>query len=72
LERTIRASLAFAPIDLLAKEVIWLYLIRENIQAVDAGGSKAPVPYVVFTSGNVPYQGNARFNLAHWSYSNYL
>ena len=72
LEALVRTSLSYAPIDLANGELIWLYIIRENIQAIDQGPAAPPAPYVIFTSGDVPFQGNARFNLARWNYSNYL
>lgn len=71
-EPLVRGALPYAPIDLRAGELIWLYLIRENMQAIDLGPPSPPGPYLIFTSGHVPYQANARFNLAWWNYSNYL
>jgi hypothetical protein len=72
LEALTRASLSYAPIDVTAGELIWLYLVRENRQALDQGASPPPRPYLVFTSGDVPHQANARFDLARWDYSNYV
>lgn len=71
LESLIRASTQYAPIDLNSHELIWLYLVRENGQAIDKGGSGAPPRCLVFASGHIPYRGESQFDLAHWDYSNY-
>jgi hypothetical protein len=68
-ERLIRLSFSFPPIDLSSKKVIWLYFVRENFLAKDLGG--AAMPYLVFSSGHLPYQADAHFDLSHWNYSNY-
>jgi hypothetical protein len=66
-----RESLHYAPIDLASMEMIWLYLVRENMAAIDAGVGDLPRPYLIFTSGHIPYQGAARFDVSRWGYSNY-
>ncbi len=58
-EALIRSGLVYAPIDLSTKELIRLYWVREN-----RGSS-----YLIFTSGYVPFQEEARFDLSHWDYS---
>ncbi|AKJ02889.1 hypothetical protein ATI61_11378 [Archangium gephyra] len=50
-------------------ELIWLYHVRENLQAPSGPGQSQP--YLVFVSGHVPYQGDARFDVARWSFSHY-
>ena len=66
----LRGGLDVAPIDLGSNELIWLYEVHENRDArtwtTGVGG-----PYVVFTSGHVPYAADAQFDLAHWDYANY-
>jgi hypothetical protein len=71
LEGLMRDSLAYPPIDLNSAELIWFYLVRENMQAVDKAASKPPQPYLVFANGQIPYMGYARFDLNRWDYSNY-
>lgn len=57
LEPLLRASLAHPPIDLATGELVFLYRVRENAELVEA---LTPVrPFVVFSSGNLPYQGTA-------------
>ena len=60
---------AFQPIDLSSKELIWLYLVPTNAKISNQTG--AVLPYALFAAGNVPYQGDSRFNLSHWNFSNY-
>jgi hypothetical protein len=59
----------FPPIDVSSREVVWLYLVRENGRARDSGAGVRP--YLIFTSGHVPYQADARFDLAKFNYANY-
>jgi hypothetical protein len=59
----------FQPIDLSSKELIWLYLVPTNSKMSNQTGTI--LPYALFAAGNVPYQGDSRFNLSHWNFSNY-
>jgi hypothetical protein len=59
------------PFRLAEKELIWLYYVRENAETIAAGTTPKPRPYVVFSSGHLPYQAYPRFDLARWDYSNY-
>ena len=61
----VRTALAYPPLDLGSKELIWLYLVRENQQ------NQGP-PYLIFTNGHVPFQVEARYNLSYWNYSYYV
>jgi hypothetical protein len=74
-EHLIRDSLSYQPVKLNSdpdkQEMIWLYLVRENMQAIAESAFNPPQAYMVFTSGHIPYQGDAQYNLARWSYSNY-
>lgn len=54
----------YPPIEIASREVVWLYFVRENGQAT---GRR----YLIFTSGHIPYQADARFDLATWDYANY-
>jgi hypothetical protein len=65
----LRAALAYAPHDLEGGELLRVYRVRENMQA--QAGAAPPQAYMIFTSGHVPYHGDAHYNLAHWNYSNY-
>jgi hypothetical protein len=62
----LRLSYDYPAIQLAEKELIWLYLIREN-----RGGNPAPQPYIIFTTGYIPYQDDAQFDLSRWQFSNY-
>ena len=59
----------YPPIDVARGEFIFLYLVRENIEALKE--SAPPQPYIVFTSGHLPYRGNARLDLARYDFSSY-
>lgn len=78
-EAILRAAQAYPPIDLRAAlvdkkerpELIWLYRVRENKQAIDEAQASPPQPYLIFASGHLPEFGPARVDLARWGYSNY-
>jgi len=67
----VRTSFAYSPIDLATGELIWVYTVRENIQAFDNNQIKLPQTYIVFSSGYMPYFADARFDSQRWDYSNY-
>jgi len=70
-EPLLRAALASPPIDLASRELIWLYLVRENIQAIDNQPIGAPQGYLIFASGHMPDIGDAHYDVNRWSYSNF-
>jgi hypothetical protein len=70
-ELLFRSALSCKPIDLTSGEMIWLYKIRENAQAIDSGAGVTPQPYMIFSSGYVPFLAGAQFDLSRWEYSNY-
>lgn len=73
LEGLVRESLAYPPIDTQSGEFVWLYRVRENREAIDFAGSTGSVPRscIVFSSGQMPYRADARFDGAYWNYANY-
>jgi hypothetical protein len=70
-EQLLRESLLYPPIDMASAEHIWMYLVRDNKEPIDLGPPPAPPYYVIFARGDVPYRGNAHFDVAHWDYSSY-
>jgi len=60
----------FPAFDLTSKEMIWLYLVRQNRQAVADSSAPKP-PYALFASGQLPFFGDARFDVNRWDFSNY-
>ena len=73
LQDLLRQSFSFPPIDLQSEEVIWLYMVRENMEAFDQNPILGGIqPYLVFSNGQIPYRGVPRFDLADWSYSNFI
>lgn len=70
----LRMAHTFPPIDLgrAQQELVWLYFVRENAEAIAAAaGASPPQPYVVFSSGHMPPVGQARYSLDHWDFANY-
>jgi hypothetical protein len=61
-------ALSYPPIDLSSSDMVWLYLVRENMQAVQTGPSQA---YMIFVNGQVRYRGAARYDLNRSNYSNF-
>jgi hypothetical protein len=70
-EQVLRQSLSYSPLNLGSGELIWLYEVRENAQDIDGRVAVPPQPYLMFTSGHMPFYGEARFDLSRWDYSNY-
>ncbi|HZT77422.1 MAG TPA: hypothetical protein VFA27_12280 [Vicinamibacterales bacterium] len=70
-EQLLRDSLLFPSIDVNSAEHVWLYLVKENKQPVDNSTSPVPPYYVLFARGDMPYRGNAHFDVAHWDYASY-
>jgi hypothetical protein len=66
-----REALEYPPVDLSSGEMLWLYLIRENVQMFDLGSGHRPQPYVILVNGHAPYRGNARYDLNRWNLSNF-
>jgi hypothetical protein len=71
----LRQAHDYPPIDLgrQQQELVWLYLVRENAEAIAAatGTALPPQPYVVFSSGHMPYAGQARYSLDHYDFANF-
>jgi hypothetical protein len=64
----IQSSFAYPPIELGSGVFTWLYVVRENTLPAPAGTRRQ---FMVFSSGLMPYEGNAQFDLSRWEYSNY-
>jgi hypothetical protein len=65
-------SLRYAPIDLSHdQQMIWLYVIRENLQAASSSTANTTAPALVFTSGYIPYEAEPQWNLSHWNFANF-
>lgn len=71
LDPLLRASYSYPPIDPQSGELIWLYWVRENRQAIDVKITPTPRACLVFSSGHMPYQADARLDVARWDYANY-
>ena len=64
-----REALRYPPIHLADRELIRLYIVRENRQAIDAG--QAIRPALLFVNGHVPDRSDPHYDLAYWNYATY-
>ncbi len=71
LETLIAHSMLYPAKDLSNPEMIWLYRVRENMEALASATSASPQPFMVFTNGHMSYEGKAQFDLSYWDYANY-
>ena len=71
LETLLRDSYNYPPIDPSSGELIWLYWVRQNRQAIDLKITPTPRACLVYASGHMSYLADARFDVARWDYSNY-
>jgi hypothetical protein len=67
-----RQSMAYPPLDVNSEEMVWLYLVRENMQSIAASPTNPPRSYLVFARGELPFYGDARYDVSRWDYSNYV
>jgi hypothetical protein len=63
-------SFEYPPIDTSSEVVVWLYIVRENVQAALASGTPTQ-SYMVFASGHTPYRGEAHYDVHHWTFGNF-
>jgi hypothetical protein len=71
LRKLVHDALSFPPIDLSSQELIWQYLVRENIEAIDKAKANPPQPCLVLANGQISFRADARFDLSRWNYSNF-
>ena len=67
----VRESLTCPPIDVDGPQMFWLFVVRENMQAVEQNAAGA-VPYMIVASPHLRYQADARFDVSQWDYANYV
>jgi hypothetical protein len=66
-----RQALQFFPIDIESHELIWLYRIRENQQAIDDLTGATPRTALLFVTGHASWRGDAHYDVSKWNYANY-
>jgi len=71
LQSLVDRAVSYPPIDPMAGELVRVYLVRENIQAIDDATAIAPTQYVVLVNGQLGFEGQARFDLNRWDYANF-
>jgi hypothetical protein len=62
IESLVLSALSYGPVDLGKREAFWIYQVMRGT---------AMLPYLVFTNIYVPFQGEARFDIASWDQSNF-
>ncbi|WP_437576632.1 hypothetical protein [Sorangium sp. So ce887] len=67
----LRRGRCFPPMDLASGEMLWVYHVRENAMKADGLSGTTVQPYAIFVSGQVPYDGGAVFDIAHWDYASF-
>jgi hypothetical protein len=73
LSQVLQTAFLYPPIDLSGEEMMWVYQVRENQEAIDnSGGAAAPQVYLFFTNGQVGFHGEAKYDLNYFNYANYL
>lgn len=72
IDSLVTQSAVFPPIDLNQQEMLWLYSVRENREAIDNNPAAAPQEYLIFANGQTAFQGKARFDLTYWNYANFV
>jgi hypothetical protein len=63
MEPIVRTALLYPPISLQDQGAVWLYQPVERTKTL---------PYLIFASIDVPFEGEARFDVALWDYANFL
>jgi hypothetical protein len=67
----VRHASSFAAHDLDSRQMLWLYWVRQNTKSIAERSSSARY-YLVFTSGHVPFAGEASYDISLLDYSNYV
>lgn len=71
LSHLLQSSLSYPPVDLSDEQLIWLYTVRENMQAVAGNIASGATATLVFATGHIPYLANAHYDLSRWNYANF-
>lgn len=69
LDAVLRSSFVHPPIEIPSREAVWLYAVRENVQASSSGSGSQQC--VIFASGHTPYAGYALADLSYWNHANF-
>lgn len=66
------ADSLFGPVvDAAGAELVWRYVVRENIQASSTTGPGRAAPVALFASPALPLYGESRYNAKYWNFGNY-
>lgn len=67
----LRRARSRPPTKLDSGEMLWIYQVRENGMKADSLPSALAQPYAIFVSGQIPFDADAVFDIAHWSYATF-
>jgi hypothetical protein len=71
-EALMRTALRYPPFDPTSGVSVWIYRVRENDQAAASGtATPATQPYLVFSSGHMPFMGDPHFDVNRWNFGNW-
>jgi hypothetical protein len=64
-------AFTYPPFNVNDQVMVWLYWLRENIEAINTSQQNVPNSYVVFASGQIPNFGDPHYDVNRWDYSTY-
>ncbi|WP_437621907.1 hypothetical protein [Sorangium sp. So ce1151] len=67
----LRDALRFPPVDLEGDPVLWVYHVNDNAMRADGLTGARVQPYAIFASAEIPWAGEAVFDVARWGYSSF-
>ncbi len=68
----LQAALHYPPVDLETSEMLWIYTVRQNLQAIDTNSLDPPQQYIIYTSGHMPFMGDPHYDINRIGYGNYF
>lgn len=71
LEFLLRTSFMYPPLDLDSGVMLWVYRVRENAAAIQNNPAAPPQPFLVYTTGHMPFLGDPHYDVNRWGYGNY-
>jgi hypothetical protein len=68
----LRMARDYPPLDLTQGVMLWIYSVRENMEAMDENPLNPPRQYVIFTTGYMPFLGDPHYTVNRYDYGNYF
>jgi len=64
-------AFAYPPLNVNDQVMVWLYWVRENIEAINTSQQGVTNAYVVLANGQIPNFGDPHYDVNRWDYSTY-